>query len=144
MLSNNKLSFITNNVKGIQSLKKRLKLIQYFKSKIEPCGLFLQETRSNSTVEQKWKEDFHGKVFFSHGKTNSCRVLIAYFGTEKSTVKKQQTDHSGRILILDVSINDSEYILINLYNANTEKEQIEVLSNLFALLKTFDINPNKH
>ena len=35
-------------------------------------------------------------------------------------------------------------ILINLYNANTEKEQIEVLSNLFALLKTFDINPNKH
>ena len=27
---------------------------------------------------------------------------------------------------------------------NTEKEQTEVLSNLFALLKTFDINPNKH
>ena len=95
-------------------------------------------------MEQKWKEDFHGKVFFSHGKTNSRGVLIAYIGTEKFTVKKQQTDHSGRILILDVSINDSEYILINLYNANTEKEQIEVLSNLFALLKTFDINPNKH
>ena len=34
--------------------------------------------------------------------------------------------------------------MINLYNANTEKEQVEVLSNLFALLKTFDINPNKH
>ena len=34
--------------------------------------------------------------------------------------------------------------MINIYNANTEKEQIEVLSNLFALLKTFDINPNKH
>ena len=25
----------------------------------------------------------------------------------------------------------------------TEKEQLEVLSNLFALLKTFDIDPNK-
>ena len=35
-------------------------------------------------------------------------------------------------------------ILINLYKLNTEKEQIEVLSNLFELLKTFDINPNKH
>ena len=32
----------------------------------------------------------------------------------------------------------------NLCNANTEKEQSEVLNNLFALLKTFDINPNKH
>ena len=69
MLSKNKLSFITNNIKGTQSLKKRLKLIQYFKSKIEPCGLFfLQETHSNSKTEQKWKEDFRGKVFFSHGK----------------------------------------------------------------------------
>ena len=86
-------------------------------------------------------KNFHGKVFFSQGKTNSCGVLIDYFGTEKFTVKKQQADHSGRILILNVSINVSEYILINLYNANTEKEKTEVLRNLFALLKTFDITP---
>ena len=51
---------------------------------------FLQETHSTSKVEQKWKEDFHGKVFFYHGKTNSCGVLIAYFGTENFTFKKQQ------------------------------------------------------
>ena len=48
---------------------------------------------------------------------------ITYFRTEKFTVKKQQTDqHNSRVLILNVSINNSEYILINLYNANTEKE----------------------
>ena len=76
-------------------------------------------------MEQNSKEDFHGKVFFSHGKTNSCSGLIAYCGTEKFTVKKQQADHSGRILTLNVSINDSEYILINLNNANREKEQTE-------------------
>ena len=34
--------------------------------------------------------------------------------------------------------------MINLYNANTEKEQIEVLSNLFVILKTSDIDPHKH
>ena len=76
-------------------------------------------------MEQNWKEDFRGKVFLSQGKTNSCGVLIAYYGTEKFTVKKQQADHSARILTLNVSINDSEYILINLNNANREKEQTE-------------------
>ena len=35
-------------------------------------------------------------------------------------------------------------VLLNLYNPNTEREQIEVLSHLSALLRTFDINPNKH
>ena len=59
-------------------------------------------------------------------------------------IKKQETDKEGHILILDVSVNDSEYILINLYNANTEKEQINVFSNMFTLLKNFDINPKKH
>ena len=54
---------------------------------------------------------------------------------------EQETDKEGRILILDVSVNDSEYMLVNLYNANTEKEQINVFSKMFALLKKFDINP---
>ena len=85
----------------------------------------MQETYSNSKVEQKWNKDFHGKVFFSPGKTNSCGVLIAYFRIEDFNVKKQQTDHNGHILILNVSINDSEYILINLYNANIEKDDIK-------------------
>ena len=80
---------------------------------------------------------------FSHGKSNSCSVLIAYFGTGTFMVKKQQTDKEGRILILPVSINDSEYILINLYNANTENEQIDVLSSLFELLEEFDISLTK-
>ena len=117
--------------------------MQYFKDKIGSTGvLFLQETHSNSRVEQKWKEDLEGP-FFSHGKSNSCGVLIAYFGTGTFIVKKKQTDNEGRILILDVSINDSEYILINLYNAKTENEQIDVLSSLFELLEEFDISPTK-
>ena len=88
--------------------------MQCFTDKTGSNGvLFLQEIYSDSKVEQKWKED--SNFFFSHGKSNSCSVLIAYFGTGTFTVKKQQTDKEGRILILDVSINDSEYILINLY-----------------------------
>ena len=65
MFSNNSLSFITNNVKGMQSYKKRLKLIQYFKDKIVSTGvLFLQETHSGSKVEQKGNKDFKGPGFF--------------------------------------------------------------------------------
>ena len=42
------------NVKGIQSLKKGLKLIEYFKSKITTHGILSpQETHSSSKDEQK-------------------------------------------------------------------------------------------
>ena len=62
---------------------------------------------------------------------------------ERLPLKKQQTDKEGLILILAVSINNSEYILINLYNANTENEQIDVLSSLSKLLEDFDISLTK-
>ena len=116
MFTNISLSFITNNVKRIQSNKMKLKLIQYFKEKIESTGvLFLQETHSSSKVGQKWEKDFKAHVFFFHGITNSCGVLTAYFGKETFFAKKKETDKKGRaFLILDVSVNDSEYNLTNL------------------------------
>ena len=115
----------------------------YFKDKIGSyVVLFLQETHSDSKVEQNWKNDFKGPIYFSHGMSNSCSVLIAYFGKERLPLKKQ-TDKEGRILIVHVSINDSEYILINLYNSDTENEQINALSSLSKLLEDFDISLTK-
>ena len=61
-------------------------------------------------------------VFFPHGTSNSRGVLIAYLGKTSFVLNKQKTDKAGRILILDVMFDGDHYILINLYNANTETE----------------------
>ena len=74
MLPNNSVSFITSNVKGMQSSKKRLKLMQYFKVKIGSTGvLFIEETHSDSKVKQKWKEEFKGPFFF----LTESQILVA-------------------------------------------------------------------
>ena len=59
--------------------------------------LFIKETHSSSKVEQKWKEDFKGHVFFSQGKTNSCGVLTVYFRKETFAVKKREIVKKDRI-----------------------------------------------
>ena len=65
-------NFLSNNVKGLQSSKKRLNLFQYFKNKISPKGiLFLHETHSSKVTEKRWNDEFNGNLFFSHVKTNS-------------------------------------------------------------------------
>ena len=48
-----------------------------------------------------------------------------------------------RILILGVTLNADKYILINLYNPNTETEQCKIFNELQSSLKFFDINQNK-
>ena len=89
--------------------------------------LFLQETHSTTSDKGKWKFKFSGPVFYSHGTSNFCDVLITFFGKNKRYVNSQITEKLGRILILDVTIDGTEYILVNIYNANTESEQLKVL-----------------
>ena len=82
--------------------------------------------------------------FFSHGKTLSCCVLIGFYGNINYSVKKKLSDDSGRILLLDVTINGTEYLLINLYNENTEPEQLNILEGVLKMLKDFQVLSEKN
>ena len=50
----------------------------------------------------------------------------------KQTNKK--SDKSGRILLVEATIDDTVFVLINIYNANTEFEQLESLSDLVSII----------
>ena len=140
-----RINFISNNVKGLQCTNKRLKLIKYFKDKIVSNGfLFLQETHSTVNDEIKWKDDFKGEVFYSHSKSNSCGVLICFIGSKKVFIRNKLSDNDGRILILDVDIDDENVILINLYNPNTEAEQLKTLSKLTEMLTKLHLTQNNN
>ena len=131
-------NFLSNKVKGLQSYKKRLKLFQYFKNKISPKGiLFLQETHSSKVTEKIWTDEFNGDLFFSHGKTNSCGVLVGFYGNINYSVKKKLSDNGSRILVVDITIDGTEHLLINPYNGNTEPEQLKILEGLSKILKDF-------
>ena len=99
---------------------------------------FYKKLILSTDSEKQWKEEFKGQLYFSHRKTNSCGVLIAFFGNLNVVVKNQFKDNHGRILILEVAIDDTEYLLVNIYNANTEQEQLKILHNLSVLLEKSD------
>ena len=47
--------------------------------------------------------------------------MIGYLGSNKIKVRIKN-DSQGRILIVDADIDEETFVLINLYNANTEME----------------------
>ena len=138
------LNFISNNVKGLQGGVKRIIFFEYLKSKISYNGLvFLQETHSCSGDEKQWADEFKGKLFFSHGKTNSCGVAIGYYGVKPFTLISQFTDKNGRIVVVEVNLDDDVFVLINIYNSNTETEQLLTLFDLNQILENVSDLRNK-
>ena len=94
-----------------------------------------------SNDELKWKDEFGGPLFFSHGKSNSSEVVIGYCGTEDFKVVNTACHKNGRILILDTELNGTNFLLINFYNSNTEPEQLSTFYTLQKLLeKSEDYN----
>ena len=82
----------------------------------------------------------NGHFFFPYGKSTSCGIFIAFCGRKSVTITKEFSDNNGRILVLQVKIDDEIYLLVNLYNSNTEPQQLKTLHELESILLKFDAN----
>ena len=61
----NILNFLSNNVNGLTSSKKCVKMFEYFREKISNNRImFLQETHSSEDTFNNWQNDFKREVFF--------------------------------------------------------------------------------
>ena len=74
--------------------------------------------------------------------TNSCGILICFIGSKKLFIRSKLSVNDGRILILDVDIDDKDLILINLYHPNTKVEQLKTLSKLTEILTKLHLTKN--
>ena len=54
-----------------------------------------------------------------------------------------KNDNQGRILIVDADIDEETFVLINLYNASNETEQIKTIYEFDQLLGDFYLGSNK-
>ena len=142
---NSTINCVSNNVKGLHDKSKRIKMFLYLKDLISNNGfIFLQETHSSAQETTQWCNDFGSKnIFFSHGTTGACGVAIGICLNEKFEIKKNISDLNGRFLILELVIGNNAFILINLYNANTQADQVKTLNELDAALKDLDLCPSK-
>ena len=127
---NSEITFISNNVKGIQNSIKRIKLFEYLKS----YWKWVYFSSGNVLFEIMWRDEFNGELFFCHGKTNSYGVAIGFYGSKTIEQINKISDKSGRILLVEETVDDIVFVLINIYKDNTESEQLESLLDLVSII----------
>ena len=70
--------------------------------------------------------------------------FYSFFGNKSVTITKEVSDNNGRILVLLAKIDDEIYLLVNLYNSNTEPVQFEALHDLETTFFKSDVNEYNH
>ena len=94
---------------------------------------FLQETHSSLADEKKWADGY----FFHMVKQTLVVQQLDIQEIRKWTSQTKKIDKDGRILKLDFKmVDETNFVLVNIYNSNTEMEQLTTLLDLGKLLKT--------
>ena len=63
------------NARGIRSFEKRKAVFGWvMRQQVDIC--FIQETYSTKEVENVWKKQWKGEMYFSHGSVHSTGVLV--------------------------------------------------------------------
>ena len=137
---NNNIDFklLSLNVRGIRSFEKRKSVFNWLcKSRADIC--FLQETYSTKEVEMMWKNS--GKeTFFSHGSSHSKGVLVLVRDNLDFNFKSVKVDALGRYILLEAIIQDSSFLLLNVYAPNKCAEQCEFFKSISDELNAFMVS----
>ena len=104
--------------------------------------IFLQETHSTEQVENNWRKMWRWNFFFSHGDNGSRGVLIGVKDGLEFKINKEIKNQNGRILILDVDIQEEPYVLINYYANNDQAGQVKTLTELCDLFEKIEFKEN--
>ena len=131
-------TLLTLNVNGLRNKLKRQTLFKFIDT-IQADIMLLQETHSNTTNEDTWKTEWSSNnLYFNHGETNSKGVLIAIKKDFMININNIIKDKSGRVIILESTIDNSKTLIINTYMPvqSHEKSQLETLQFINNTINT--------
>ena len=92
--------------------------------------IFLQETYCTSEVEDIWRTQWQGKLFFSHGANHSCGVMVLVRSDLDFNLKSVEVDVQGRYVIMEADVQGSNFLFVNIYAPNKVQEQCYFFDNL--------------
>ena len=100
--------FVSLNVRDIDNFHKQRAIFTCCRKR--RADIFLQETHSKGESKKRWMNEWGGKIFYSHGRQNSCGVALLIRNGFNCTVEKTIIDPLGHFIALKVDIEDKVYV----------------------------------
>ena len=126
-------TFLSLNVRGLRSYSKRTAVFTWLRRKKADI-IFLQETYSTLEVENTWKAEWRGKVYFSHGTNHSRGTMILIRDDLEFDFENVEIDPNGRSILLEATVQGFPLLLLNIYAPNTLGQQKHFFSSVLQNL----------
>ena len=119
------------NTRGMSEEIKRRSMFKYCRDRADI--IFLQETHSTKKSEKQWLNEWGGEIIFNHGSSDARGVCILFKRNIECKLYMVQRDLEGRILNVEIAVENKKYSLTNVYGPNVDTPVFFI--NILELLK---------
>ena len=127
---------VSLNGRVLNKSTKRRSIFRWF-HKQNAHFYMLQETYSDKKTIATWESEWGGKIVCNHGTKHSKGVMILVNPKYDAEIVSVEKDNNGRLIILDIKINDSHVILINIYAPNDSSQQVQFFHSIQQKLENY-------
>ena len=117
------INAVSLNARGLNKSIKRRKLFRWLHIRKFDV-IFLQETYSEASLENFWRAEWGGDIFFAHGSKHRRGVMILFRPSLSIEVTNVTADKNSRFIIVNTTANEDELCLVNIYAPNDQNQQI--------------------
>ena len=122
------------NVRGLNDKVKRNNVYRWIdEKKYDIC--LIQETFCTKESRAKFDRDWKGKILHSFTNSSHSRgVAILLNKSTKYSIITSHTDELGRIILLNIKIEDLDYTIVNVYAPNSLSDRIQFFKGLSSFI----------
>ena len=131
----NELKIASANRRGLNGKQKRNDVLQYMKEKSFDI-ICLQDTHFTKSEELLIANQTGFDCFFNSLNSSSRGVAILFRKSFEYTVNNVQSDDTGNLIFLEVTINKQRINLVCLYGPNTDSP--DFYENIYKLIEKSD------
>ena len=131
-----KLHILTINVQGLCEKQKRDRFYSWIKQQ-KGNIILAQETHYTNSITSSVKSEWQGDIFHSFGTTQSCGVTTYISRNINYEIIDTHNDKDGRILLINIKINDNIYTIVNIYAPNDRKRREKYYKDLKNFIETY-------
>ena len=142
--ANFNLKIISNNVRGLNDIKKRTKYFHWLRKNNVDISC-IQETFCTKTFEKTFNHSWEGEIYHcfsdsSHSR-GLCIILRQHLQLKIHSIHKQ---YNGRIILINFDVSNGNIITVcNVYAPNNETERTEFYQNLLTFINTHKHNESE-
>ena len=94
-------------------------------------------------MEDIWRTQWQGELFFSHGTNHSCGVMILVRNDLDFKLKAIQADNEGRYITIEAEVQSSNFLFANIYAPNKVQEQCQFFDKLNKTIEDLVANEER-